>query len=177
MKKLINDVYINLKKIWVCWIFYLAIIVIIITTNSEGFDVIIVMSLCIILISILPIIYQTQNYITYYNENEIVQKRWIKFRKCLKLKKIKINEINIILFFPNLIIVSDKDETSFKEIIKILNEKNYTIKLQRILKHEICFDIYRDQRILRILQKTNARKILITNQRRGIQLFNKYFTN
>lgn len=144
MKKLINDVYINLKEILVCWIFYLDIIVIIITTNSDSFDAIIVMSLCIILISILPIIYQTQNYITYYNEKEIVQKRLIKIRKCLKLKKIKINEINTILFFPNLIIVSDKDETSFKEIIKILNEKNYTIKLQRILKNEICFDIYRD---------------------------------
>ncbi len=123
MKKLINDVYINMKKILVCWIFYLAIIVIIITTNGEDLDAIILMSLCIILISILPIIYQTENYITYYNEKEIVQKRWIKIRKCLKLKKIKINEINTILFFPNLIIVSDKDETSFKEIIKILNEK------------------------------------------------------
>ena len=109
MKKLINDVYINLKEILVCWIFYLDIIVIIITTNSDSFDAIIVMSLCIILISILPIIYQTQNYITYYNEKEIVQKRLIKIRKCLKLKKIKINEINTILFFPNLIIVSDKD--------------------------------------------------------------------
>ncbi|UKI50665.1 MAG: hypothetical protein L6U99_04675 [Clostridium sp.] len=75
-KKLINDVYINLKNFWLVGFFYLAIIVIIIATNSEGFDAIIVMSLCIIFdIYLANYISNTKIILHIIMKNEIVQKK------------------------------------------------------------------------------------------------------
>ena len=127
--------------------------------------------------------------ITYFNNKMVKQKKCMLFKTT---KKIFINDIETILIFNNIIVLSKRQIEELNKDIEFLEELNkkdieFLEKLNNDFRYFNRYGSYRfkndlyfpicSEKIFKVLQKTNARKILITNQRRDIQLFNKYFTN
>lgn len=106
--------------------------------------------------------------ITYFNNKMVKQKKCMLFKTT---KKIFINDIETILIFNDIVVLSKRQIDELNKDIEFFN-KHGRYRFKTDLYFPIC-----SEKIFKVLQKTNARKILITNQRRDIQLFNKYFTN
>lgn len=70
-------------------------------------------------------------YLTYYDENKIIQK-WLK-----KRKRIDFNKVQYMYFIDNLVILSEKQYNVPTQNIKIATKR----KIKRTLKNEICIVI------------------------------------